>query len=311
MRASSDVIAVFDHCTLRLRRARAARRGGAEFLYAEAAERLADRLDDVNRTFPAVLDLGSRTGLLGRRLAGRAGLVSLVSADPCPVFAAQATGARLALDPETLPFTAGSFDAVLSVLALHWANDLPGALIQLRRALRPDGLLLASLFGGDTLAELRRALMEAELAEEGGVSPRVSPFAEMRDLGGLLQRAGFALPVIDADRVTVTYPDAFALMRDLRAMGESNAVRERRRGFTRRATLARAAVRYAELFGQADGRIPATFEIITLTAWTPHDSQPQPLRPGSARTRLAAALGTTERSADDQAAPDKAGPGTR
>jgi SAM-dependent methyltransferase len=190
---------------------------------------------------------------------------------------------------------------VLSTLELHWTNDLPGALLQLRQVLKPDGLLLASLFGGETLAQLRRALMEAELAEEGGAGPRVSPFADVRDLGQLLQRAGFALPVVDSDTITVTYADALALMRDLRAMGESNAVRERRRGFSRRATLFGAARRYAELFAGPDGRIPASFEIITLTAWAPHESQQRPLRPGSAATRLAAALGTTERSAGERA----------
>jgi len=206
---------------------------------------------------------------------------------------------RLAAEPEALPFAPGSFDAVLSVLALHWVNDLPGALLQLRRALKPDGLLLVSLLGGETLSELRQALMTAEFAEEGGVSPRVSPFAELRDLGGLLQRAGFAMPVVDSDRLTVTYPDALALMRELRGMGESNAVAERRRSFTRRVTLARATALYGEMFGLPDGRVPASFEIVTLTAWAPHESQPQPLRPGSATTRLAAALGTDEQPAGD------------
>jgi NADH dehydrogenase [ubiquinone] 1 alpha subcomplex assembly factor 5 len=186
---------------------------------------------------------------------------------------------------------------VLSNLDLHWTNDLPGALLQLRQALRPDGLLLASLFGGETLAELSRALLEAELAEEGGVSPRVSPFADLRDLGHLLQRAGFALPVVDSDAIEVTYPDALALMRDLRAMGETNAAAERRRGFTRRATLARAAALYRERFARPDGRISARFEIVTLTAWAPHAAQPQPLRPGSARFRLADALGVPEHPA--------------
>src|SRR5262249_13206863 len=154
--------------------------------------------------------------------------------------------------------------------ALHWVNDLPGALLQLRQALKPDGLLLVSLFGGETLRELRQALMQAEIDEEGGASPRVSIFADPRELGGLLQRAGFALPVVDTDVVTVTYGDALALMRDLNGMGESNAMRERRRSLTRRATLARAAARYAEEFALPDGRIPARFEIVTLTAWAPH-----------------------------------------
>jgi NADH dehydrogenase [ubiquinone] 1 alpha subcomplex assembly factor 5 len=206
----------------------------------------------------------------------------------------------LVAEAEALPFKPSVFDLVLSNLELHWANDLPGALLQLRQALKPDGLLIASLFGGETLSALRRALLEAELEEEGGASPRVAPFADLRDLGRLLQRAGFALPVVDNDKIEVTYADPLALMRDLRAMGESNALTERRRGFTRRATLARAAARYGELFPRPDGRIAAQFEIVTLTAWAPHESQPQPLAPGSARSRLAAALGTIEHPAGDK-----------
>lgn len=285
-------ILVFDRRTKRLQRARAARHPeDADFLVAEAAERLLDRLEDMARRFPIALDLGCRDGVLARALEGRGGIESLVHADAALAYVRQAPATlRLVAEAEALPFAPASFDLVLSALELHWTNDLPGALLQLRQALKPDGLLLASLFGGETLAELRQALMEAELAEEGGASPRVSPFAELRDLGQLLQRAGFALPVIDSDTIEVSYPDALALMRDLRAMGESNAVAERRRGFTRRATLARAAAIYAERFGRADGRIPASFEIITLTAWAPHESQQKPLRPGSATTRLAAAL---------------------
>jgi NADH dehydrogenase [ubiquinone] 1 alpha subcomplex assembly factor 5 len=296
---SPDRIAVFDRRAVRVRRDRAARRVGFDFLFAEAAERLLDRLEDIDRRFPVVLDLGCRDGSLARTRGERGGIEHLVQLDASPAFAARTAGARLAAEAEALPFAPGSFDAVLSVLALHWVNDLPGALLQLRRALKPDGLLLVSLLGGDTLSELRQAFMAAELAEEGGVSPRVSPFAELRDLGGLLQRAGFAMPVVDSDRLTVTYADALALMRELRGMGESNAVAERRRSFTRRTTLARAAAIYGERFGQPDGRIPANFEIITLTAWAPHESQPQPLRPGSATTRLASALGTDEQPAGD------------
>jgi len=296
---SPDRISVFDRRAVRLRRDRAARRDGFDFLFIEAAERLLDRLGDIDRRFPVALDLGCRDGLLGRVRGERGGIEQLVQVDVSPAFAARAAGIRLSAEAEALPFAAGSFDAVLSALALHWINDLPGALLQLRLALKPDGLLLVSLLGGETLSELRQALMTAELAEEGGVSPRVSPFAEPRALGGLLQRAGFAMPVVDSDRLTVTYPDARALMRELRGMGESNAVAERRRGFTRRATLARAAALYGEMFGLPDGRVPASFEIVTLTAWAPHESQPQPLRPGSATTRLAAALGTDEQPAGD------------
>jgi SAM-dependent methyltransferase len=217
--------------------------------------------------------------------------------------AASAGRPSLAADEEALPFAPHSFDLVMSVLSLHWVNDLPGALIQIRQALEPDGLFLGALLGGETLAELRVALMEAELAEEAGAGPRVSPFAEVRDAGALLQRAGFALPVADVDTIPVTYPDALALMRDLRGMGESNAMVERRRTPTRRATLARAAAIYAEKYGQADGRVPATFQVITLTAWAPHPCQPKALAPGSARSRLADALDAEERPTGDKARP--------
>ncbi|HWI27614.1 MAG TPA: methyltransferase domain-containing protein [Stellaceae bacterium] len=301
MPLSSDPLRVFDRITVRRHRARAAARPeAAEFLACEAAERLADRLDDVARRFPAALDLGCRHGVLARRLAGRGGIEWLVHADASLAFAQRAPPPALVAEAEVLPFKPASFDLVLSNLDLHWANDLPGALLQLRLALKPDGLLLASLFGGETLRELRQALLEAELEEEGGASPRVAPFADLRDLGQLLQRAGFALPVADSDMIEVTYGDALALMRDLRAMGESNAMSERRRSFTRRGTLARAVARYSELFAGEDGRIPARFEVVTLTAWAPHPSQPRPLAPGSARIGLAAALGASERSAGEK-----------
>ncbi len=243
--AAPDRIIVFDRAAQRAKRDRAAAATGVDFLFSEAAERLLDRLEDIDRRFPVALDLGCRDGMLGRALAGRGGIEFLVQADPSPLFAARSAGTRLAAEPEFLPFAPASFDAVLSTLLLHWANDLPGALLQLRRALRPDGLLLVSLLGGETLSELRACLMEAELAEEGGVSPRVSPFAELRDLGSLMQRAGFAMPVVDSDRLTVTYPDALALMRELRLMGEGNTAVERRRSFSRRATLLLAARRGA------------------------------------------------------------------
>lgn len=298
MPLATDPLRIFDRRALRLHRSRAARGlGSADFLFVETAERLADRLADVARRFPLALDLGCRNGMLARSLAGRGGIETLIHADAAWDFARRAPPPVAVAEADGLPFKPATFDLVLSNLDLHWTNDLPGALLQLRQVLKPDGLLLACLFGGATLAELRRALTEAELAEEGGTSPRVSPFADLRDLGRLLQRAGFGLPVVDRDTIEVTYADALALMRDLRAMGESNAVAERRRGFTRRATLARAAALYRELFARPDGRLPARFEIVTLTAWAPHESQPLPLRPGSARASLAAALGTIERSA--------------
>jgi NADH dehydrogenase [ubiquinone] 1 alpha subcomplex assembly factor 5 len=301
MSPTADPLRVFDRRAVRLHRGRAARDPGrADFLFQEAAERLADRLSDMARRFPLALDLGCRDGVLAARLAGRGGIETLVHADPAAGFARRVARPAVVAEADALPFKPGAFDLVLSNLDLHWTNDLPGALLQLRQALQPDGLLLASLFGGQTLAELRRVMMEAELAEEGGASPRVSPFADLRDLGHLLQRAGFALSVVDNDTIEVTYPDALALMRDLRNMGEGNAVAERRRGFTRRATLARATALYGELFGRADGRIPARFEIVTLTAWAPHPAQPRALRPGSAAARLADALGTVEQPANDK-----------
>ncbi len=297
-------ILVFDRSAVRQHRERAARLGTAEFLFDEAGERLEERLSDVKREFRRVLLLGARRGDLGRRLRSRAGMQLVVDVDDAFGFLDRAEpGSRVLAEAEALPFAAASFDLVVSPLALHWINDLPGALLQLRRCLKPDGLLLASMLGGETLDVLRRAFLEAELAEEGGVSPRVSPMADGRDLAGLLQRAGFALPVVDSDRVSVTYESALALMAELRAMGETNALRERRRYFTRRATLLGAAETYRRLAGTPDGRVVAGFEIVTMTAWAPHQSQPKPLRPGSAAARLADALHTVERPAGDRAKP--------
>jgi SAM-dependent methyltransferase len=202
--------------------------------------------------------------------------------------------ATLCCDEEWLPLAEARLDLVLSNLSLQWVNDLPGALAQIRRALRPDGLLLATVFGGETLRELRSVLMEAEGEISGGASPRVSPFVDVREAGNLLTRAGFALPVVDTDTLTVTYPDLFKLMADLRAMAETNAVRARSRRPVSRALFLRAAALYAERFADARGRLVATFQIVTLTAWTPHASQQKPLRPGSAKTRLADALKTDE-----------------
>jgi NADH dehydrogenase [ubiquinone] 1 alpha subcomplex assembly factor 5 len=193
----------------------------------------------------------------------------VVAADPSFGFLAQLSGMRVAADCDLVPFHDGSFDLVVSMLELHWAGDLPGALVQIRRILKPGGLFLAAMLGGSTLVELRTVLIEAELIEEEGASPRVSPAAELGDVAGLLLRAGFAMPVADAEKITVTYPDALALMRDLRGMGETNALTARRRTLLRRATVARAALLYAERFGLPDGRVPATFEILFLTGWAP------------------------------------------
>ena len=201
---------------------------------------------------------------------------------------------HVAADEEALPFADGALDLVVSALALQFVNDLPGTLIQIRRALKPDGLLLAALIGGDSLTELREAFAQAESEVEGGVSPRVAPFADVRELGGLLQRAGLALPVVDSDRLTVRYKSVFDLMRDLRRMGATNMLTERRRTPLRRATLQRMADIYAQRFSDADRRVRATFEIAWLSGWAPHESQQKPLKPGSAVQRLADALGTQE-----------------
>lgn len=282
---------IFDRATVRRHRDRAAERlAEFDFLAREVAERLADRLDDVRRRFPVALALGCRGPLLAEALAGKGGIETLIQADLSPAMAARADGLRLALDDEALPIADHSVDLVISLLALHWVNDLPGALIQARRALKPDGLFLAALFGGETLHELRTALTAAEIAVEGGLSPRLSPMVSVEDAGNLLGRAGFALPVADVDSLTVSYGEPLKLMRDLSGMGESNAVAERRKTCSRRATLFSAVENYRAAQAGADGRIPATFQIITLTGWAPHPDQPKPLRPGSAEMSLSDAL---------------------
>lgn len=282
---------VFDRLSVRRHRDRAAAAFSRhDFLFREVADRLLDRLVDIRRQFPLALDLGCHSGLLAEELSGRGGVQTMVQADISPRMAATASGLRLAADEETLPFAPASFDLVLSLLSLHWVNDLPGALAQLRAALKPDGLLLAVMLGGETLKELRQSLAAAELAVEGGLSPRVAPFADVRDAGALLQRAGFALPVVDTETITVSYGEPLDLLRDLRGMGETNAVIERRKTSLRRTTLFQALDHYRQTFADANGRVPATFQLIYLTAWAPDPSQPQALRPGSARNRLADAL---------------------
>lgn len=274
---------LFDRRAWRLHRDRAARSpgGAVGFLHDEVAARLADRLELVNRRFHRALDLGARDGMLTSHLAVHAGVDGVVCAEPAAGFFPQLVAGRVVADPELIPFRDASFDLVASCLALHWCADLPGALVQIRRALQPDGLLLAAMLGGSTLVELRTALFEAELAEEGGVSPRVLPTVELGDAAALLQRTGFAMPVADSEAITVTYPDLPALLRDLRGMGETNALAARRR-FLRRATLARAGAIYAERFGTGDGRIKTTFEVLFLTGWAPHPDHASP-RPGPRR----------------------------
>jgi SAM-dependent methyltransferase len=285
-------VQVFDRRQVRRQRDRAAQGlGEHDFLLREVAERLADRLLDTTRRFPLALDLGCHTGGLADVLAGRGGIERLVRCDLSPAMASRAGGWAVAADEEALPFADGTFDLVISNLSLHWVNDLPGALLQIRRILKEDGLFLGAMLGGDTLVELRQCLLDAELAEEGGVGPRVSPFVEIKDAGALLQRAGFGLPVADVDTITVTYANALGLLADLRGMGEANAVATRRKAFTRRATLFHALDLYEERFKNDGGRLPATFQVLTLTGWRPHASQQQPLARGSGRISLAAALG--------------------
>jgi NADH dehydrogenase [ubiquinone] 1 alpha subcomplex assembly factor 5 len=296
----TGAIQIFDRTALMRHRDRISDRiGDHDFLLQRVADDIAERLSVVRRQFPTVLDLGAHHGVLGRRIASMPGVVRLISADLSPRLLAQAAGERVIVDEEALPFAEASLDLVVSGLSLHLVNDLPGTLIQIRRALRPDGLMVAALLGGSTLLELRQACLEAEAEVEGGASPRVAPFADVRDLGGLLQRAGFALPVADSDTMEVGYASPLALMRELKAMGCSNVMLGRRKAPLRRATLARACAIYQERFSRPDGRITATFEIVTLTGWVPHESQQKPLRPGSAQARLADALGVPERPSGD------------
>ena len=247
---------------------------------------------------------GARTGGYGPVPGGPGGIEHVVSCELSERMARQIENSGVVCDPEFLPFAEGRFDLVYSNLELHWANDLPGCLLQITRSLKPDGLFLAAILGGNTLTDLRDVLMAAELDVTGGASPRVSPFAELRDAGALLQRAGLALPVVDADEITVTYENLFRLLADLRGMGETNTVRERVRTATRRNIFLRAEL-YLERYPAEDGRIRATFEIIFLHGWAPHESQQRALRPGSAKTSLADALGTAEYSAGDSADPDR------
>ena len=280
---------IFDRHLLRARQRRAAALGPAEFLLDRVAEEMTDRLAVVLRTFDRAADLDTPTGAV-REVLIASGKV------PSPERASivSEAGLEVMAGESSQPFADASFDLIVSALALQFVNDLPGALIQIRRALKPDGLLLAAMIGGESLNELREAFAQAESEVEGGLSPRVLPFADIRDLGGLMQRAGFALPVVDSDRIIVRYDSPIALMRDLRAMGATNILIERRRTPLRRATLRRMIEIYAERFSDGDGRLRATFEIVWLSGWAPHESQQKPLRPGSATRRLADALGTKE-----------------
>lgn len=268
--------ALFDRALLRARQDRALRLGPAIFLLDRVAEDIAERLHAVLRDFAEVAEIWTPGSVF--RNPSRDRFKSIMLA-----------GLYDSLE-ETISFAPESLDLAVSGLAFQFVNDLPGVLAQIRRALKPDGLLLAAMLGGDTLTELRQSFAAAEAEIEGGVSPRVAPFADLRDVGALLQRAGFALPVTDVDRIIVRYDNAFALMHDLRRMGATNILVERRRVPTRRATMLRMAEIYRERFSDSDGRIRVTFDVIWLSGWAPHESQQQPLEPGSAKTSLAGAV---------------------
>jgi SAM-dependent methyltransferase len=272
----ADPPKVFDLALLKKRQARAAQTGAETFLLDRVIEDMGERLHAVVRDFKNAADLGSPgTG----------------AADLLAASVAESRHVGWPADGrEALPLEANSLDLVVSALALQFVNDLPGVLAQIRHALQPDGYFLAATIGGDTLTELRQSFAEAEVALDGGLSPRVIPMIDLRDAGALLQRAGFALPVTDVDRVTVRYDNMFGLMRDLRRMGATNMLAERRRVPLRRATLLGAAEIYAERFADADGRIRATFDIVWMAGWSPDESQPKPLKPGSAKMSLEEAV---------------------
>jgi SAM-dependent methyltransferase len=296
---------IFDRALIRRRQRRAQSLGPETFLLDRVAGDLAERLQTVLRQFNVAVDLGTPGDAVRTALAGLHSIGTIVATRAIPDLASRAKQMqRLVLaDEEALPFGDASLDLVVSALALQFVNDLPGTLAQIRRALKPDGLFIGALIGGETLTELRQAFAAAESDVEGGASPRVAPFAGLRELGALLQRAGFALPVADTDRLTVRYDTVFHLMHDLRRMGAANALLDRRRIPLKRATLMRMAEIYAQRFADADGRVRATFDIVWLSGWAPHPHQQQPRKPGSARTRLADALGTREISAGEKAGP--------
>lgn len=282
---------LFDRQLILQRRARAALAASPpDFLLRRVAEDIRERIEAVERRFSRVACLGAYHGVMAGALPEGTGGEAIVTLEPSQPLAARCPGRRVCADETLLPFRDGAFDLAVSALSLHLVNDVPGALVQICRALKPDGLFLGAVLGGETLRELREAFMLAEIELEGGASARVAPMAAIRDYGALLQRAGFALPVADVDVVDVTYRSPLALMHDLRGMAAANALTERRKRFLRRSTLARAMEIYRERFAAGDERIRATFEVIHLSGWAPHESQKKPLPPGSAQVRLADAL---------------------
>ncbi|RKR00504.1 methyltransferase domain-containing protein [Maricaulis maris] len=296
--------ALFDRNLLRRRRDRSARTMTEyNFLAQRSFDDMVDRVASVTRDFDRAAILGGGPGLLAADTAAvlRTKVKWLCRADLSPRITTRLDAPALALDEEYLPFAPESLDLVLAPWGLHWTNDLPGALVQINHALKPDGFFACALPGGATLTELRQSLMAAEGELTGGVSARVSPLAGTFDMAALLQRAGFAMPVADIDRVTVRYDHIFALMADLRGMGETSVLADRPRNPASRALFARAGQIYADRFADPDGRIRASFEIVHAAGWAPHPDQPKPKRPGSATHRLADALGTRERSLGEKA----------
>jgi NADH dehydrogenase [ubiquinone] 1 alpha subcomplex assembly factor 5 len=281
-------ILIFDRQRVRMNKNRASRNPGHDFLHDWAGEQLSLRLHDVKRNFAYGLWMGASGS---RRILEHPKIETKIIIDHAEGFLRQSGGLRIQGDEEVLPFGPESLDLILSCLSLHTVNDLPGALVQARQALKPDGLFMAAMLGGETLHELRQVMNEAEIAVRGGISPRIAPFADKPQMGDLLQRAGFSLPVVDSDIVTVTYDNAFRLFHDLRMMGEGNAILNRDKSIPPRALFMEAARLYQEKFSESDGRIKATFEIIFLAGWSPHESQQKPLKPGSATFSLADALG--------------------
>lgn len=291
---------VFDRRRHARRRSRASGDyGGYSFLKQRVAKDFAERLLAINRRFPRVLDIGAQDGTVSAAIAAASDDRELFHCDLSPAFCQPPLG--ICCDEELLPFADSSFDLALSALSLHWVNDLPGALVQIQRALKPDGLLMAALPGAGTLAELRQSLLRAESEVRGGAVMRVSPFLDVIDGAQLLQRAGFAMPVADTDTVTVRYDSMINLLADLRGMGETSAFADRSGPPLTRSILMRAAEIYAEQFSDPDGRVRATVEIVTLSGWSPGAGQPVPKRPGSATARLADALGVKEKSAGEKA----------
>ncbi len=285
---ASDIPDLFDQTALLRNLTRAAEKGNLPgFLDDVATTELIDRFETISRKFSNVAiishDASRIADVVRSRLRedGTITDISMLAEDG--VF----------LDSPNLP--AEAFDCIFACPGLEWANDLPGSLTRLRKALKPDGVLLAAMLGGESLHELRASWLQAETMMTGGASPRVAPFCDVRDAGGLLQRAGFALPVVDTDRLKVRYDNGLALMKDLKALGLSNSMTERRRSLVTPGLMAMACAHYDQNFEDPDNRVRATFQMIYLSGWSPHESQPKPLRPGSAKTRLADALRVDEK----------------